>query len=217
MSARKLLLVLIAITFSIGCHARFKKFARTADAVSVNVVVTGSPNVDLVESGYDDGTAISAIADIATSTVASAQSNKVRTRLMTIMQPAEVQAMVKKGAVAQIGSGPPFATSEAPADGTIEIAVQSYGIVQSGGGPTFYVDYGVRGYRASDNKRVYNSSVSCSDRLFSVPSTIGNIAGTVATVDHLNKMSDEEIELVLSQVVQRCTGVLVAQMRRHAG
>ena len=50
-----------------------------------------------------------------------------------------------------------------------------------------------------------------------MPSTIGNIAGTIATADHLNNMSDEEIHLVLSQVVQRCTGVLVAQMRRHAG
>jgi hypothetical protein len=124
--------------------------------------------------------------------------------------------MVKTDAVEHLGNGPPFASAQPPVDGMIQIAVENYGIVQSGGGPAFFVDYFIEGFRSSDNKKIYRNRVSCSDRNFTTINTPANIAGTVATISHLNAMTDAELRQALDNVVSRCTASVIAEMRKHA-
>lgn len=218
MKVLKLVLLVAVALSSTACHARFKKFARTADMVDVRVIVSGNAQVDLAESGGNQtGTFVEAVMDTAVGTAAQIESGKVRQRLQKALGPAEVRQMVEEDVVTLLGDGPPFASGGTPVDGTIQVELLSYGIAQSGGGPQFFVNYRIRGYRAGDGKRIYKHSVSCADQAFHTPNTPGNLLGTAVTIDHLNKMSDEELRQTIEAVVQRCTGNVVADMRRHAG
>lgn len=211
-------IVIVAIVFAASsCHARFKKFARTADVVQMQAVVSGTANVNLAESGGNrSGTLVEAVMDSAVGAAAQVKSGQVRKRLVSVMSPQKVRDMVQHDAVELLGDGPPFASAGEPVDGTIQIEIISYGIQQSGGGPSFYANYRIRGYRADNGKKMYKTSASCSDRAFYTPNTLGNIVGTAATIAHLDGMTDEELSATIEAVVQRCTGLVIAKMRKHA-
>ncbi len=212
-----LLVVALFLTAS-SCHAKFKKFARTADVVEMKAVVSASPTVDLYESGGNrTGTVGEAIFDQAVGTAAQMEGSKVAARLRNVMSADEVREMVQTEAVTLLGDGPPFGTQGTPIDGTIQIELTSYGIQQQGGGPNFFANYLIRGYRASDSKRIYKTSASCSDQAFTVPNTPGNLLGSALTVKRLEEMSDDELRAAVEQVVRRCTGHIIARMRDHAG
>lgn len=206
----------LTVVAATSCRARFKKFARAANTVEIKVIVVGSPVVDLVESSGDSDNLIEAAAKVAVNTAASVESVKVQERVQNALRPREVQEMVHVDAVDHLGNGPPFGSAKPPVDGMIQIAVENYGIVQSGGGPAFFVDYFIEGFRSSDNKKIYRNRVSCSDRVFSTINTPANVAGTVATISHLNAMTDAELQQALQRVVSRCTASVVAEMRKHA-
>ncbi len=217
MTAQKLVLIAVLALGTTACHARFKKFARTADMVDLKVIVSGTATVDLSESGGNQtGTFAEAVMDTAVGAAAHVESGKVRQRLQNALQPEQVQAMVLEGAVTLLGDGPPFGSGGTPTDGTIQIEVLNYGIEQSGGGPNFFVNYRIRGYRTDNGKKMYVTGASCADQLFYTPGTPGNVVGTTLTINHLSKMTDEELGQTLSTVVQRCTGQVIANMRRHA-
>lgn len=218
MTLSRLLLPALFVLLGTSCHARFKKFARTADVVEMKAIVSGSATVDLAESGGNaTGSLAEAVVDSAVGAAAHIESGKVRSRLLNVLGPGEVREMVQADAVELLGDGPPFAAHGEPVDGTIQIEILDYGIAQSGGGPTFFANYRIRGYRSSDSKRIYSTSVSCSDQLFWTPNTPGNIAGTAATINHINRMSDEDLRAAIEAVIGRCTGNVIANMRRHAG
>lgn len=213
---RSLFPILVLVLCTTACHARFKKFARTADTVDLKVVVSGTPVVDLQENA-PAANPLERAADIAVGAAAQVGSAKVKRRLEAVLQPNDVQVMVSKGAVETLGDGPPFGTEGDHIDGTIQIEVTSYGIRQEGGGPAFFANYRVRGYRTGDGKRIYKNGVSCTDNTFWTPNTPGNLVGTIATMNYLASMTDEELGKAVSAVVRRCTGQMIVEMRRHAG
>lgn len=217
MKHQKLLIIAVALSAT-ACHARFKKFARSADMVEIKAIVSSTATVNLSESGGNaTGTFAEAVMDTAVGAAAQVSSVKVRERLQAALQPQQVQTMVHDGAVTLLGDGPPFASGGEPIDGTIQIEVVNYGIQQSGGGPSFFANYRIRGYRAGDGKTIYKTSASCADRAFYTPNTPGNLLGTTATIAHLNGLTDEELGKTLEAVLQRCTGQVIAKMRKHAG
>lgn len=200
-----------------SCHARFKKFARTADVVHMQAVVSGTATVNLAESGGNStGTFAEAVMDGAVGAAAQIKSGQVRKRLVAIMNPDQVREMVQADATNLLGDGPPFAGHGEPKDGTVQIEILSYGIEQSGGGPAFFANYRIRGYRADNGKKMYKTSASCSDRAFWTPNTPGNVVGTAATIAHIDGMTDEELRATIEAVVQRCTSQVIAKMRKHA-
>lgn len=204
-----------------GCHKKLKEFARTADVVEVSVAVPGRPYVDLDNSGNSSNvtdTNIEALGEIAVGTAATISSIKVRERVERLITPQVVQSSIQQSVAADLQSGWPFAAgSRQDRDGFMELMLTNYGIVQSGGGPVFFADYTVRIYRSGDNKRVYRNHVSCHDREFYVPPTLANAAGTIATIHYLNSLSDEELVRRVEAAVERCSRVVITELRRHAG
>ena len=211
-------LVVVCVLLSASCHGRFKRFAADADIVHLEAVVSSTAVVHLSEGAYNQtGTVAEALVDAAVTASAQVASGEVRGRLEAVLRPEDIGKLVQSDATELIGNGPPFAASGDPPDGTIQIDVVSYGIRQSGGGPAFFANYRVRGYRSDNGKKMYKASAACQDNAFYTVSTPANIVGTAVTIGHLQSMSDEELRQAVENVVKRCTSRVVAKIRKHAG
>lgn len=210
------LIMLVGMFALSGCHRKFKKFVEQADAVELAVTVPGRPNVDLVESNGAAQTNIGALVQAATEVAGAVESVKLQRRLEALMNPNNVQELAAQGALAELQTSYPFGLADGQSDGLLELTLTNYGIVQSGGGPVFYAEYSARVYN-NQRKRVYRHATSCYDREFFTGYRTINVAGTVATIAYLNKMSDEELQIKLDAAIDRCTSQVFRNMRSHAG
>lgn len=212
------ILLAALVLSSLGCHRKLKDFAAQANEVTVQVAVSGRPTADLHESGPSSENLAGAIGDAVVATASIAESVKTQKRLERVMNPAAIRQLAVDGAFDELSGGVPFAGSVAPqTDGLVQLQLNEYGIVQYNGGPTFYAQYNIQIFRAGDNKRVYRKNISCYDSEFYVPSTAFNLAGTLATIQYVSSMSDEELIAKIEASIDRCTTRVFSTMRRHAG
>lgn len=211
-------LFILIILSSLGCHRKLKDFAAQANEVTVQVAVAGRPNVNLHEEGPSSDDLVGAIGEAVVATASISESVKTQQRLERVMNPEAIRQLAIDGAFDELSGGVPFAGTVAPqADGLVQLMLDEYGIVQYNGGPAFYARYNIQIFRAGDNKRVYRKNVSCYDSEFYVPSTAFNLAGTLATIQYVSSMSDEELINKIEGSIDRCTTRVFSTMRRHAG
>jgi|GEM_PF-4408002 len=209
-----LLFVLVFGMF--GCHRRLKEFAREAEAVTVQVNVAGRPTVDLVEEGPAPETLAGAVGQAAVSAAATKKSIDTQRRVERLIAPEQILELATSGVQGELSGGYPFGLTPERGDGYMQFNLIDYGIVQSGGGPTFFANYNMVIYRNSDNKRVYRNNISCYDREFYVPNTMLNLAGTIATIEYLESLSDEELMIRIEAALDRCISRSFRELRKHA-
>ena len=210
-------LVIVGFLLATGCRARFKKYAKKSSGVQVRPNVTSGPTVDLAAN--DDGEAQSqaeAMTNLATGIAGAAAGAKVRKRLVSVLGPNDIEKMIDDGVKKGLGGGPPFPYRKKKGDGTLQIEVERYGVVNEGDGPIFVVDYDVGIFRKKDNKRVYRNSVRCRDGNFFLGGPESDALNTVATIAFFENMSDAQLQKRIRRTFRACTARLVSQMQKHA-
>jgi hypothetical protein len=216
MKSWRLVLLLILVLGMFGCHRRLKEFAREAEAVTVQVNVSGRPSVDLVEEGPAPDNLAGAMGQAAVNVAATKKSIDTQRRIERLIAPEHILGLAADGVQSELSGGYPFGMTDGQGDGYMQFNLIDYGIVQSGGGPAFFANYNMVIYRNSDNKRVYRNNINCYDNEFYVPNTMLNLAGTIATIEYLESLSDEELMVRIEAALDRCISRSFRELRRHA-
>lgn len=195
----------------IGCHAKFKREAPELGAVRAQVLNTGAPYVQL---GYTDG---SSLVGAVVNVVQAVKSINQTERIAGAVQVQDVNTAMVKGVADTLGSGPPFAFTDAPTAPLLQIEMQDYGVyVPYLGAPgVFTYDVRTRIYKP-DGERVYTAHTQCSIGLGD-PSAAEVVFGVVNNVGALNDMSDAQINESFAAIGSWCGQEIVRKMRRHAG
>ncbi len=213
MRTAPLLLLPLCLT---ACHAKFKQYAPTLGSVRSQVVDTGVPYVSL-GGAYVGGSPTVDIAAAVINTVQAVRSVEQTDRIARAVNPDAVAASLVDGLRDTLGRGPPFAFTDSPDAPLLQVNVDSYGLaVPYLGAPgVFTYDLTVNIYTQS-GERVYTNHVSCAtDSGAGEP--VERVLSVVDNVAKLDAMSDAEINDAFVQIGRYCGGVLVTEMRRHAG
>ena len=90
MKSWRLVLLLILVLGMFGCHRRLKEFAREAEAVTVQVNVSGRPSVDLVEEGPAPDNLAGAMGQAAVNVAATKKSIDTQRRIERLIAPEHI-------------------------------------------------------------------------------------------------------------------------------
>lgn len=205
--------LLLALILGTGCHAKFKKAAPTLGSVGVQVVTTGAPSVDLGTIPATN-TPIDVIVDVAK----EVGENTLEERIAKAVEVTEVEAAFAQGIAAALGSGPPFAyTDAADAPAKLQVEVTSYGLASAGLGASGEFSYALKAriYRAN-GERVYKYSTTCTPGAQDAD-TAGQIVQAIENVRKIDKMSKAEMNDLFVETARYCGRELVLRMREHAG
>ncbi len=205
---KQMLPLLLVLT---GCHAKFKREAPELGAVRAQVVNTGAPSVQL---GYTDG---SSLVGAVVNVVQAVNSINQTDRIADAVQVPEVNAALVRGVGETLGSGPPFAFTDAADAPLLQLEMQDYGVyVPYLGAPgVFTFDVRVRIYKPG-GERVYSARTECSIGLGD-PDAAAVAFGVVNNLGALKDMTDAEINNSFVTVGSWCGQEIVRKMRKHAG
>jgi hypothetical protein len=208
---RRLLPWLTLVVLASGCHAKFKREAHTLGEARTQVVVTGSPDVQL-GMVYDDSLVAGVI-----NVVQEVKSVGPTRRIMEAVDVDKVNYRLQEGIRDGLGKGPPFAYTDKEDAALMNIELERWGLyVPTLGAPgEFVYDLRITIFK-KDGDRIYRTRMSCSTGAGSPPAA-AMVFGTVNNVKQLEKMSDEQIQEAFDAVAYWCGGQLVSKMRRHAG
>ena len=208
----KISLLLGALLLSLSsCANHLKDFAQQAETVSLNVVVVDTASIDWGGSDNLLGSIVSA------AVTASADQEKMETRLQTLLGPKVVESMIVEDASKRLGTKIPFAVASGKTDGQLEIIVNQYGISKTGSSHSFTIDYTISVFNGFNGEKVYSRDFFCADDTFhSFVRSPGNIFNTAATIAILNKLTDEQVRASLKSVVEKCTQEGLSAMRDRA-
>ena len=205
-----------------GCHAKFKKAAPTIDDISVQVITTGGPYVELgkVYSTTDTGNPnLNLLADVAAAAVNTVQEVRAidqTQRIIDAVQVDDINMAMQQGLAETLRGGPPFAYSAGEADAMLQLEVLSYGMnVPYLGAPGEFT-YTVQARMYKDTERVYRTSLTCTVGVGD-PSASAVVLGAVNNVKQLDQLSNAEINEAFAQIARYCGEQFVVKMRRHAG
>lgn len=211
-------LLAAALLLSLGCHAKFKKYAPTVGTARVQVITTGGPYVHLgeVNNVNEDGTAnlVGSVINV----VQGVKSINLTQRIADAVKVNDVNAAFQRGLIDTMGVGPPFGlNTDQGTPALLQIELESYGldVPTLGAAGRFTYTARARVYTA-EGKRIYSHRLTCETGVGD-PDAAAVVLQVVNNVKQLKEMSDEQINDTFTAIADYCGGRLVTKMRRHAG
>lgn len=221
MHRRVVATLLLAVSLcQLACHAQFRRFARRASGVETAAVIRASPTVDLTVEGKGRSrkakTRAEALRRAAAGVAARRMSARVRRRMVEALDPKSLRGVVEERLGEELRDKLPFGERQDQADGLLRLRVTRYGLVNGPDGLAFLARLRGSLYRASDDRRIYDESVTCRKGGLYAGNPRSSLRRTAAAVAFAKSLAAEQLKRRVEQMLKVCTSKLVDKMQKHA-